>query len=155
MNISGFACQGIKRIYHTARVLHHSLKPAPNQINRQNRKYIHKNYYLPEAGHYIVPILVKPLYTIICKLIQVLVLPLYIKTVIGSFLINFFSASGGCYAHGGNLSWIWTTRKSVVLHVRTSIAALIPVQIRLMSKATQNHRTLRSLITCTPQHKGV
>ena len=95
MNISGFACQGIKRIYHTARVLHHSLKPAPNQINRQNRKYIHKNYYLPEAGHYIVPILVKPLYTIICKLIQALVLPLYIKTVIGSHFYLFFMPPAG------------------------------------------------------------
>ena len=90
MDISGFACQAIKRIYHTARVLHHSLKPAPNQINRQNRKYIHKNYYLPEAGHYIVPILVKPLYTIICKLIQVLVLPLYIKTIMGILLCSLF-----------------------------------------------------------------
>ena len=84
MNISGFACQGIRCIYRTVRVLGYGAKPAPNQINRQNRKYIHKNYYLPEAGHYIVPILVKPLYTIICKLIQVLVLPLYIKTIIGS-----------------------------------------------------------------------
>ena len=103
----------------------------------------------------IVPILVKPLYTTIYKLIQALVLPFYIKTIIGSYFYLFFSASGGCCAHGGNLSWIWTTRKSVVLLVRTSIAALTLVQIRLVAKATQNHRTLRSLITCTPQHKGV
>ena len=80
---------------------------------------------------------------------------LYIKTIVGSYFYLFFYASGGCCAHGGNLSWIWMTRKSVVLLVRTSIAALIPVQIRLMSKVAQNHRTLRSLITCTPQHKGV
>ena len=92
MDISGFACQGIRCIYHTARVLGYGAKPAPNQINRQNRKYIHKNYYLPEAGHYIVPILVKPLYTIICKLIQVLVLPLYIKTIIGSYFYLFFQS---------------------------------------------------------------
>ena len=37
-----------------------------------------------------MPILVKPLYTIICKLIQALVLPLYIKTIIGVSFCSLF-----------------------------------------------------------------
>ena len=37
-----------------------------------------------------MPILVKPLYTTICKLIQILVLPLYIKTIIGMSFCSLF-----------------------------------------------------------------